>query len=105
LCLVGTYCILYSNENDGIESDFISDNQWYMLLNHSQYLFYLSVNVIVLSVTTSIIFYVKKHINNIKMSNIQSIKINNPITTTLFNNVNDRADLNKNFSFQKQIIK
>lgn len=103
LCLVEASFALLSNENDRIESGLSSDNQNYMLRNHSQILsFYYVIVVMPLGKLLAFVFNTIEY-----MTSNQEINTNlytyTSQTIQLFSNDNDKADFKHIYSFQKQI--
>lgn len=103
LSLVGVSNDLLSRENDRIESGLISDNQFYMLKNHSQILTFYCVNVIIPfnKVCTCVINQTEK-ISSFKPI-LYNLYKNKPQAILLFTNDIDKTDFKHIYSFQKQI--
>ena len=103
LCLVATSFALLSNENDRIESGLISDNQIYMLKNHSQILsFYYVIVIPPLGKVRAFIFSFLENMTS-KIDTNNNLFKNIPQTIQLFSNDDDKADFKHIYSFQKQI--
>lgn len=103
LCLVEAVFALLSNESDRIESGLISDNQFYMLKNHSQILsFYNVIEIPPLGKVEAFIFSFLEYMKS-KIDTNTNLNINKPQTIQLFYNDVDKADLNTFIHFKNKL--